>query len=218
MLEKVRSEPPAKLPSLVPKALAAICLKAMAREPEERYASTMLLAADVQNWLDDEPVSSYRDPPITRMFRLARRYKSLATGVAVAAACLALAVFIGSLLVQREHDRATAALTVAEEYALQLSSAVEQTKQGEAKAEQLASLAQQARDKAAAAAIEAAKAKEEADRHKATVAKLESELKTNAAKAGEPRASGCRGACRTEGGGDAICSPKLRLLGRPRNA
>jgi serine/threonine protein kinase len=41
----------------VPPALAAICHKAMARNPEERYRTALELAADLEHWLADEPVS-----------------------------------------------------------------------------------------------------------------------------------------------------------------
>ena len=43
-------------------ALEAICLKAMALKPEDRYASPRALADDLERWLADEPVSAYREP------------------------------------------------------------------------------------------------------------------------------------------------------------
>ena len=39
----------------------AICLKAMARERSDRYASATELSADVSRLLDAEPVSAYRE-------------------------------------------------------------------------------------------------------------------------------------------------------------
>jgi serine/threonine protein kinase len=39
-----------------PRALAAVCLKALAQEPNERYASAQELAKEVERWLSDEPV------------------------------------------------------------------------------------------------------------------------------------------------------------------
>ena len=41
----------------VPAALSAICVKAMALKPADRYASALDLAADVERWLADEPVA-----------------------------------------------------------------------------------------------------------------------------------------------------------------
>jgi len=45
----------------VSKPAKAICLKAMAREPRERYASASELSADIGHLLDAEPVSAYRE-------------------------------------------------------------------------------------------------------------------------------------------------------------
>jgi tetratricopeptide (TPR) repeat protein len=65
----------------VPAALEAIGLKAMALRPEERYRSPRELAADIEHWLADEPVSAYREPLLVRARRWARRHKPLVTGV-----------------------------------------------------------------------------------------------------------------------------------------
>jgi serine/threonine protein kinase len=61
VLQKVqRSDfpPPRRLRPDVPRALEAICLKAMALKPEERYATPRALADDVEHWLADEPVGA----------------------------------------------------------------------------------------------------------------------------------------------------------------
>jgi serine/threonine protein kinase len=57
---------------LVPPALDAICARAMADRPSDRYPDPAQLADDVEHWLADEPVSVYRDGPITRATRWAR--------------------------------------------------------------------------------------------------------------------------------------------------
>ena len=54
--------PPRQVNAAVPPALEAICLKAMALRPEDRYASARALADDVEHWLADEPVAAYREP------------------------------------------------------------------------------------------------------------------------------------------------------------
>src|SRR5690606_7246485 len=43
--------PPSKLNKAIPKALEAICLKAMALRPNDRYASATELARDVTSWM-----------------------------------------------------------------------------------------------------------------------------------------------------------------------
>jgi len=55
----------------VPPALEAVCRKALALRPEDRYASALDLAADVEHWLADEPVSAYHEPLTVRVRRWA---------------------------------------------------------------------------------------------------------------------------------------------------
>jgi hypothetical protein len=42
----------------VPRPLEAICLKAMALQPQDRYETALDLADDVERWLADEPVTA----------------------------------------------------------------------------------------------------------------------------------------------------------------
>jgi serine/threonine protein kinase len=57
----------------VPPALDAICAKATAFRPEDRYANAEELALDVQRYLADEPIEVYRDRMVTRMRRWMER-------------------------------------------------------------------------------------------------------------------------------------------------
>src|SRR5262249_53999253 len=53
VLDKVKQgdfPPPRQRKKDVPRALEAICLKAMARQPELRYATALALAADLEHW------------------------------------------------------------------------------------------------------------------------------------------------------------------------
>ena len=86
---RATSRRPAQVNRERPPALEAICLKAMALRPEDRYASARDLADDIEHWLADEPVSAYREPVLARLARWAQRHK---TAVAAAAALLVTAV------------------------------------------------------------------------------------------------------------------------------
>jgi tetratricopeptide (TPR) repeat protein len=77
--------PPRQVKGNVPPALEAICLKAMALRPEERYASPQALADDLEHWLADEPVRAYREPLLARLGRWRRRHRGLVAGVTAAA-------------------------------------------------------------------------------------------------------------------------------------
>ncbi len=74
--------PPRSVAPGVPRALEAVCLKAMAREPEGRYPSPRALADDVERWLAGEPVSAWREPISTRAQRWVRRHRTLVTTAA----------------------------------------------------------------------------------------------------------------------------------------
>jgi tetratricopeptide (TPR) repeat protein/tRNA A-37 threonylcarbamoyl transferase component Bud32 len=76
--------PPRHLRS-VPKALNAICLKAMSHEKDDRYASAMDLAGDMQRYMADEPVSAYREGVIVRTWRWAKRHQVALKRVAILA-------------------------------------------------------------------------------------------------------------------------------------
>ncbi len=73
------------------RALEAICSKAMAEAPEDRYATPRGLADDVERWMADQPVTAYRDPWLTKARRWLRRHQTAAT----AAGLLTLIVVIG---------------------------------------------------------------------------------------------------------------------------
>jgi eukaryotic-like serine/threonine-protein kinase len=60
----------------IPKPLYAICRKAMDFQPENRYASPLALADDVERWLADEPVSVLPESSFYRIARWVRRHRS----------------------------------------------------------------------------------------------------------------------------------------------
>jgi eukaryotic-like serine/threonine-protein kinase len=77
-------KPPRQVRPEIPAALEAVCLKALALKPEDRYPTTRALAADVKAWLADEPVSARRDPFAERARRWAKRNRIAVTAAAVA--------------------------------------------------------------------------------------------------------------------------------------
>ncbi|MGD9645295.1 MAG: protein kinase [Pirellulales bacterium] len=125
--ERIRSgrvARPTELRRDIPRALEAVCLKAMATRPTDRYASAQDLAQDVQCWLSDEGVSVYREPWFERLSRSARRHRGWTQSIAAATLLvLATAIFAGvsqSRMANREHDARIAAQQ-AEQESLQLA-------------------------------------------------------------------------------------------------
>ena len=90
----------------IPPALNAICSKAMAAKPEDRYPSALALLADVQRYLGDEPVSAYEEPLLARARRWMRHHRT--TTALVAILLLGVLVAAGNLVWQRERAVATA--------------------------------------------------------------------------------------------------------------
>jgi serine/threonine protein kinase len=86
--------PPRRRDPSLPRALEAICLKALSVRPEDRYLSARALAEDVMKWLADEPVSAWREPFSLRARRWRRQHRTLVTST-VAVLVFGLAGLVG---------------------------------------------------------------------------------------------------------------------------
>jgi serine/threonine-protein kinase len=95
---------PRQVNRMVPRALDAICRKAMALRPEDRYPTSLKLAKEVERWLAYEPVQAYREPWMLRLNRWPRRYNTLAKAVPLLAFAFvsALGLLIGGILSSRK--------------------------------------------------------------------------------------------------------------------
>lgn len=118
ILEKVKHGdfvPPHTVDRRAPKALSAICAKAMAKMPEQRYASCSLLAVDVERWLADERVESFKEPLTARAGRWVRRHNSVVSAVGTLVAMGFVAMVASNLLLRTEQQKTESALLTAEE-------------------------------------------------------------------------------------------------------
>ena len=107
MLRKVRRgefPPPRAAHRAVPAALEAVCLKAMALRPEDRYPSASALAGDIERWLAEEPVSAWREPSALRARRWLRRHRTWLTAGA-AAVVVALVALVATVTLQGRANR-----------------------------------------------------------------------------------------------------------------
>jgi serine/threonine-protein kinase len=73
---------PRQLDPSLDRALEAVCLKAMAIDPAERYASCRALAEDVERWMADQPVSAWAEPWTRTLVRWLTRHRTGVTGLA----------------------------------------------------------------------------------------------------------------------------------------
>ena len=108
MVQEGRFEAPRLIKPQLPRALDAICGRAMAVEPSDRYQSAMDLAGDIERWLADEPVSAWSDPWPDRTRRWVRRHQPMVAGsaAAVGVGVVALVVAVPSLSLAWRNESA----------------------------------------------------------------------------------------------------------------
>jgi serine/threonine protein kinase len=131
--------PPRRINKAIPVELETIVLKAMEKNPAERYSTAQELVEDLQRYLKDEPIRARRQTVVHRLKRWLRRHqrvlRAAAIGLALAMAGLAVStVLVWQQKVQRENAlkdsvaalaKAEAALTEADIQRRQARQAVE---------------------------------------------------------------------------------------------
>jgi len=113
-LEQVRDrdpELPAALNARVDRDLQAICLKCLAKRPDQRYGSAEALADDCDRWLSGRPIQARPVTASARIGRWCRRNPVLAglsatAGLAVLATIIVLAVSTGIVWSHSEQKEA----------------------------------------------------------------------------------------------------------------
>jgi eukaryotic-like serine/threonine-protein kinase len=113
---------PRSIAPATPPVLEAICLKALSKNPTDRYEGAAALARDLERYFADEPIAIFREPALARAARWTRRHRTgvtaAAAGVLVAIVCLAAAsAFL--LAAYREADRQRDAARIQSEVASQ---------------------------------------------------------------------------------------------------
>ncbi len=96
---------PSQVKPGVPPALEAICQKAMALQPGERYGSAAALAGDMEHWLADEPVSAWREPWGVRARCWLGRHRTLVTGAATIMVMAAVGLAVGLVFLAVANQR-----------------------------------------------------------------------------------------------------------------
>jgi WD40 repeat protein len=108
ILQKVQKgdwPPPRQVKPETPAPLDAVCRKAMALKPEDRYGSALDLAADVEHWLADEPVSAWPDPWAVRARRWLGRHRPLVAGAAAAVLVALISLGVAAALLGDAGER-----------------------------------------------------------------------------------------------------------------
>lgn len=116
VFQKVQSgdfPPPRQVERSVPQALEAICVKAMALKPEDRYATPRALADEIERWLADEPVAAFRDHLPARIARWARRHRTAVTAAVAALLVAVVGLVAATVLLTAANERERHAKSVA---------------------------------------------------------------------------------------------------------
>lgn len=92
----------------VPRALEAICLKAMSLRPSDRYVSTRELASDIERCLADEAISALQDSWWERVGRWSRRHRAFVAAIVGLLSTMVVGLVVGTILL--EHERALTAI------------------------------------------------------------------------------------------------------------
>ncbi len=91
--------------SQVPKSLDAVCRKAMALAPDDRYESASELRADVERWLDDAPVKAYTEPMSIRFRRWLRKHPATVSTLSAITIMLLVGTAFFATLVSQNNSK-----------------------------------------------------------------------------------------------------------------
>jgi eukaryotic-like serine/threonine-protein kinase len=100
---------PRKLDPSIDKALEAVCLKAMALKPEDRYGTPRALADDIEHWLADEPVKAYPERRFERLGRWLRQHRTWTYAAVASLIGITLAATVAATVIEggrRREERA----------------------------------------------------------------------------------------------------------------
>ena len=89
----------------IPAPLEAVCVKAMALDPRQRYQSAKEIADEIEAWMADEPVRAWREPLRLRAARWVRRHRSLVVGSAAAMVVAMISLSVGMAVLAKANQR-----------------------------------------------------------------------------------------------------------------
>lgn len=111
-IEIISTEEPRALGAVDPRLrgdVETIVGKALEKERGRRYPTALELAADLQRFLDDEPIRARRQSALYQLQKFARRNRGLVTGFATAGVLLVAALVVVSFMALREVELRAAA-------------------------------------------------------------------------------------------------------------
>jgi serine/threonine protein kinase/WD40 repeat protein len=106
-IEHGEPTPPHELIRNVPRDLSAICLKALRKEPAERYQTARGFADDLRRWLGHEPTTARPARTMRRVSLWARRNRGWAAAIGLGLLFLACAIgwLYAAMMMAEQHER-----------------------------------------------------------------------------------------------------------------
>ncbi len=111
LIRRIAEEQPTQprdLDRSIPPELETIVLKALRKEPAERYGTAQDLADDLQRYLDGRPIRARRPTPAERLRAWSRRHPSIVWAGAGALILVSAGSMVSTALVRREQARTLA--------------------------------------------------------------------------------------------------------------
>ena len=152
---------PRKLNKAIPEELEIIVLKAMAKNPAERYDTAQDLADDLRRFLEDRPIRARRPTLVQRAAKWSRRHKPIVWSAAISTFLLLFAglvgLSIGNVLITKERDAKDQALVAKDDALADKTAALKEKNDALVLAEASATRARENESKASDNAAKAAK-------------------------------------------------------------
>src|SRR5262249_17655029 len=107
--------PPRSFEPSVPQELETVVLKALGKEPAERYSTAREMAEDLERFLDNRPILARRPTTLGRLWKLGQRHPSLVGAGVLVLLLLLAASLVSMFLIRSEQERTIAERQKAEE-------------------------------------------------------------------------------------------------------
>jgi serine/threonine protein kinase len=121
---------PRRINPSIPRDLETIILKALAKEPQDRYATAAAMAEDLRRFLDSRPIRAKRPTLVERAAKWSRRHKAAVASAMILLLLAVIGLTVSNVMIARERAKTQAAYeTVAEKQAVTAAALAEQAQQ-----------------------------------------------------------------------------------------
>jgi serine/threonine protein kinase/tetratricopeptide (TPR) repeat protein len=113
LLRQIAFEEPAaprRVSKAVPAELETIVLKAVEKNPADRYGTARELADDLRRWLEDKPIRARRPGLVQRLAKWSRRHRALTVSAAAVLLLAVVGLAVSTALIARAQGRTAKAL------------------------------------------------------------------------------------------------------------